>query len=93
MTLQCRSLKRTCVMKTNLKMAGMGLFFASSLLFSSCVATVRTPVPAARVDVRPAAPSPRHVWVPGHYERRGRRQVWVNGFYTVNRGRGGRYRY
>ncbi len=79
-------------MKNKLKVIGALGLMASSFLFSSCVATVRTPPPPARVEVVPVAPSPRHVWVPGHYVRRGRNYIWVNGYYAVNRGRGGRYR-
>ncbi len=76
-------------MKTNLKIASIGILLVGSQLLSSCVATVRTPPPPARVEVVPVAPSPRHVWVPGHYVRRGRDYIWVNGFYTTNRRRYG----
>ena len=52
-------------------------------LFSACTATATTQVPRARVEVIPVAPSARHVWIPGHYIRRGRNYIWVNGFYQV----------
>jgi YXWGXW repeat-containing protein len=35
--------------------------------------------PVARTEVRVAAPSPRHVWVPGYWAWRGSRHVWVSG--------------
>lgn len=57
----------------------------SPTLFSACTATATTQVPRARVDVIPAAPSARHVWIPGHYVRRGRNYIWVNGFYRAIR--------
>lgn len=82
-----RLFNKSSVMKTNLKVASIALFFALAPVFTSCVATVRTPPPPARVEIIPRGPSPRHVWVPGHYVRRGRNYVWVNGFYTVNRRR------
>lgn len=55
-------------------------------LMSGCATTATTTVqgpPPARVEVIPAAPSARHIWIPGHYVRRGRNYVWVNGFYKV----------
>ena len=40
---------------------------------------VRTPPPPPRAEVRPPAPGPAHVWVPGHWRWNGRRYVWVRG--------------
>lgn len=57
--------------------------FLAPVFFSACTATATTQVPRARVEVIPAAPSARHIWIPGHYVRRGRDYVWVNGFYQV----------
>lgn len=39
--------------------------------------------PAPRVEARPVAPSPRHLWVPGHWGWRGGRHDWVVGRYVV----------
>lgn len=39
--------------------------------------------PALRVEVRPAAPSVRHVWVPGFWQWGGGRHAWVGGHYAV----------
>ncbi|WP_148562356.1 YXWGXW repeat-containing protein [Spirosoma radiotolerans] len=55
-------------------------------LFSACTATATTTVqgpPPARVEVIPVAPSVRHIWIPGHYIRRGRNYIWVNGYYQM----------
>ncbi|WP_460968316.1 hypothetical protein [Spirosoma migulaei] len=57
-----------------------------SALVSGCTTTATTTAqgpPPARVEVIPAAPSARHMWIPGHYVRRGRNYVWVNGYYRV----------
>jgi hypothetical protein len=71
------------------------LIIGASLLASLCIGTgcarrvVVQPAPPPRVEVVPVAPSPRHVWVKGHYVRRGRNYIWVDGHYAL-RG-GGRY--
>ena len=49
------------------------------------VVVVQPPPP--RVEIVPVAPSPRHVWVKGHYVKRGRNYVWVGGRYVNRRGR------
>jgi len=41
--------------------------------------------PPPRVEVIPVAPSPRHVWIKGHYVTRGHRYVWVGGRYVTRR--------
>ncbi len=70
-------------MKSQVKVLIMlGLLFPT--LFTACTATAVTQgPPVARVEVIPVAPSARHVWIPGHYVRRGRNYMWVNGFYRV----------
>jgi hypothetical protein len=40
---------------------------------------VRVPPPPAVVEVRPAAPSPEHVWVEGYHNWNGNAYVWVPG--------------
>ncbi len=40
---------------------------------------VKVGPPAARVEVRATAPSPRHVWVGGYWRWDGRAHVWVAG--------------
>lgn len=41
--------------------------------------------PAPRVEVIGVAPSPRHVWISGHWawDGRGRHYAWVNGYWEV----------
>ncbi|WP_020596958.1 YXWGXW repeat-containing protein [Spirosoma panaciterrae] len=62
--------------------------FVCLALVSACTATttVQGP-PAARVERIPPPPSVRHVWVPGHYVRRGRDYRWVGGSYRLAPGR------
>jgi hypothetical protein len=49
---------------------------------------VATAPPPARVEVRPVAPSPNHVWIGGHWAWRGGAHVWVNGHYALPPGQG-----
>ena len=39
--------------------------------------------PARKVVVRPARPSTRHVWIAGHWQRRGGAWVWKPGRWAV----------
>jgi hypothetical protein len=39
--------------------------------------------PAPVREVIPARPSRRHVWVAGHYIRRGGHYVWVSGYWAL----------
>lgn len=58
--------------------------FALTVVTSSCTRTVvRTGPPPPRTEVVAVAPSPRHVWVPGHYAYRGRGYRWIPGHYRV----------
>jgi hypothetical protein len=41
--------------------------------------------PVARVEVIPAAPSPRHFWIHGYYGWNGSAHYWVPGRYEVIR--------
>jgi hypothetical protein len=43
---------------------------------------VRYAPPPVRVEVRPAAPSPRHYWVPGYWAWRGNTHVWNAGYWA-----------
>ncbi|KAA0253527.1 MAG: hypothetical protein EDX89_14040 [Acidobacteria bacterium] len=45
--------------------------------------TVRVAPPAARVEVRGVAPSPRHVWVGGYWSWSGSAHVWVAGKWSL----------
>ena len=59
----------------------------SLALFSSAAQAARVAVkvgpPAARVEVRGVAPSPRHVWVGGYWRWNGSAHVWVAGGWYV----------
>lgn len=57
----------------------------SVVLATGCARKVVVQRPAPRVEVIPVAPSARHIWVKGHYVRRGRNYVWVPGYYVVRR--------
>lgn len=71
------------------------LFVASAALFpmaespAQAQAVIRVDVapPAPRVEVIPAAPSPRHVWMPGYWnwDGRVRQHVWIGGRYDFAR--------
>jgi hypothetical protein len=50
----------------------------------SAVIVVRQAPPAPRVETVPAARR-GHVWVPGHWDWRGKRYVWVKGNYVRER--------
>ncbi|UFH55908.1 hypothetical protein [Spirosoma sp. KNUC1025] len=72
-------------MKMRVKLVALAALLAPVFLSACTVtapATTQGP-PPARVEVIPAAPSVRHVWIPGHYVRRGRNYRWVNGYYRV----------
>ena len=47
------------------------------------VIIVRTPPPPPRVDVRPARPSHRHIWVEGHWRYQGGNYVWIPGHWEA----------
>lgn len=76
------------------------LFAAFALLFSAGLAqaqAVRVVVPGVRVnvapppprvEVRPMAPSPNHVWIGGHWAWRNNAHVWLPGHYMLPPGGG-----
>jgi hypothetical protein len=39
--------------------------------------------PPMRAEVRPMAPSPRHVWIPGHWAWRNGAHLWIAGHYAL----------
>ncbi len=69
---------------------GTWLIAALCLSISACTIStqgrrevvVRSPPPAARVEVRPVAPSSTATWVSGHWEYRDGRYYWVRGRYV-----------
>jgi YXWGXW repeat-containing protein len=44
--------------------------------------------PPLRAEVRPVAPSPNHVWIPGHWVWRNGAHVWYGGHYALPPGPG-----
>jgi hypothetical protein len=52
---------------------------------ADAVIDVQIAPPARRVEVVPARPTPRHVWVPGYWAWNGRHHVWVAGHYALER--------
>ncbi|MBK9964504.1 MAG: YXWGXW repeat-containing protein [Holophagales bacterium] len=67
--------------------------FISLALFAPAADAARFVVkvgpPAARVEVRGHAPSPRHVWVGGYWKWNGSAHVWVSGGWNVPPRHGG----
>ena len=59
----------------------MGLTTASAAQRARVYVRVGPPAPV--VEVRPAAPSRRHIWVPGFHRWDGRAYVWVPGAWQV----------
>jgi hypothetical protein len=49
------------------------------------VVVVEEAPPPERVEVYGIAPSPNHVWVSGHWVRRGARWEWSPGYWIVRR--------
>lgn len=74
-------------MNTNRIRAALAGAFLSLALFappaSAARVVVRVGPPAARVEVRGVAPSPRHVWVGGYWQWNGRGHVWVAGTWQL----------
>jgi hypothetical protein len=65
----------------------IAIFLFSALISVSSaeaqVVRITVAPPAPRVEVRTVAPSPRHVWVPGHWRWHGNRHDWVGGHYVT----------
>ncbi len=70
-------------MKTNMKVLALASLLVTTLItLDPDTATAQVPGPR-RVIVVPRAPAVRQAWVPGHYVRRGRDYIWVNGYYQT----------
>lgn len=69
-----------------------GAFLSLSLFAPAADAArfvVKVGPPAARIEVRGHAPSPRHVWVGGYWKWNGSAHVWVSGGWNVPPRHGG----
>jgi hypothetical protein len=58
---------------------------AQPVVVAPIVPVIRVTIapPRPRVEVRPVAPSPDHMWIDGHWAWRGRRHVWVGGHWMT----------
>ncbi|MBS1587410.1 MAG: YXWGXW repeat-containing protein [Bacteroidetes bacterium] len=60
----------------------MLLGFTATQLSAQIVVHVRPPRPHVNVTVRPARPSPRHVWVREDWEPNGNEYRWHGGYWA-----------
>jgi hypothetical protein len=70
-------------MRSGILLAGIAMSFGLLVGNPGCASA--PPPPPAKVEVRPAAPGPKAVWVPGHWKWHGRRRGydWVPGHWKV----------
>ncbi|HLK70051.1 MAG TPA: hypothetical protein VKU19_41765 [Bryobacteraceae bacterium] len=69
-------------MKQFLLSAALGAVFCIGSIHAADV-VVKVRPPAIRVEKRPPAPSPRHVWVTGYHRWDGNAYVWEPGRWEV----------
>ncbi len=67
---------------------GAAPFFGAESTAQAQVFRVQIAPPAARVEVIPAAPSPRHVWIPGYWGWNGTQHIWIPGYHDIPPGPG-----
>ncbi|WP_428655749.1 hypothetical protein [Runella sp.] len=77
-------------MKTSKKlstffMTGLMIYLLSGCVVRTRPVVVRPAPPAARVEVIPAPPSPRHTWVPGYHRWHRGHYEWRPGYYRRGR--------
>ncbi|MBD3162444.1 MAG: hypothetical protein GF346_08845 [Candidatus Eisenbacteria bacterium] len=74
-----RTIRRLC------GIAGASLLAGLALEAGGCATTPPPPPPPPRVEVRPVKPTPKAVWVPGHWKWRGRPKgyVWIHGHWKI----------
>jgi hypothetical protein len=70
-------------MRTLLASAIFSIAMLAAPMAKAQYVQVRVAPPAPMVEVVPAAPSPRHIWVPGYHRWAGGRHVWVPGTYML----------
>lgn len=78
----------TKLIRTALAGAFLSLALAAGPVSAARV-VVRVGPPAARIEVRGRAPSPRHAWVGGYWRWNGSAHVWVAGSWQLPPRRGG----
>ena len=72
--------------RNSVRLALAGALFSLALAAPPAAAArvyVKVGPPAVRVEVRGAAPSPRHVWVGGYWHWNGHAHVWVAGAWRL----------
>lgn len=71
----------------NITLLALGAFVFPLLIGCSTTTYVRPAPPPVKVEVRPARPHPKAVWIKGHWKWRGRRRgwVWVPGHWKIVR--------
>ena len=65
--------------------AAVCFVFAFGLAFELAGCAAPPPPPPTRVEVRPARPGAKAVWVPGHWKWKGKKKgyVWIQGHWKV----------
>ncbi len=60
---------------------GLSLTLGGAIELSGCGSPPPPPPPPVQVEVRPATPGPRYIWVAGHWRWKGRARgyVWIPG--------------
>ena len=69
----------------------VGLLLVPQVVFAQAYVRgirVTVPPPAMRFEVRPPAPSQRHMWIPGYWTPNGAQHAWVGGHWAVPPGPG-----
>lgn len=74
-------------MRTLLAIVTVGMLAAGGVARADVVVVpgVRVTVapPPLRSEIRPAAPSTAHIWIPGHWAWRGGAHVWIGGYWAL----------
>ena len=73
------SLRRFC------GVAGVSLLAAIAFEAGGCATAPPPPPPPSMTEVRPMQPTPKAVWVPGHWRWTGGQKgyVWVSGYWRI----------
>lgn len=75
----------------------LAIALATGLVAASAVPALAQPlnpygaVPPPRYEPVPPPPSPRYIWVPGHWNWNGVRYVWIPGRYVIRQPHYGHY--
>ena len=61
----------------------IALVLAGCVVAQPVVVRRPPPPPPVRVEIAPVAPTPAHVWLPGHWAWRHEHYVWIPGHWEV----------